>query len=529
MRNRLISKWLASGAGALTVALAMAPGIAAAQDRATDPSTLDILSVLVEKGVLTRQDADVVLGEARKRAETREAVVRVPYVPEALREQITQEVRQEVLKTAKAEGWAQPGALPGWLDRISFSGDIRVRGEGMLFQQGNAPTVLDVNAINADGGFNRLEVLPFRDTIDDRFRARVRTRFGAEMAINRYVDAAIRFATGDIRDGNSTNATLTQNFGHYQVGFDRAFIRVRPFAEDSMFAGTGVTFGKFDNPFVSTEAVFDRDLQFEGAALKLAARFGSGEGAPNLFLTAGAFPLEEYEFTQKDKYLLAGQIGAGVSPVAGIRLQAAASYYHYNGLQGRYNTPGLRDNDFTAPTRVQFGNSIFNLRNDGTAINTVLFGLASDFSVASVYARAEFDINPTMSASIEFEGARNLAFDDKDLIARAVPSSSGDTLLHARVRVGHRDLDPQGAWQMNAGYRRLEGDSVPDLFTDSDFGLGGTDQKGFVVGASWAPFDRVTLSGTWYSARTIDLIAPTGLPAAPVDTDTVHVDLAVKF
>jgi hypothetical protein len=528
MRNRLSAKWLASGACALT--LTLMSGTAVAQERPTDPSTVDILEVLVEKGVLTRADADAVLGEARKRAENREAVVRVPYVPEAVRDQIKEEVRAEVIQTAKAEGWAQPGSKrPSWLDSIDFSGDVRVRGEGVMYQGTNTPLVIDTNAVNEAGNFTTSDVLPFRNTIDSRTRARVRARFGVDVAINDYVSAGLRFATGDIRDATSTNATLTHSFGRYQVGFDRAFIKLTPFKDDSMFRGTKLVLGKFDNPFLSTEAIFDRDLQFEGAAATLSASFGDGSGAPRVFLTGGAFPLEEYEFTAKDKFLFAGQFGAAAEPVDGFRVEAAASIYHYTGVQGRYNTLGLRDFDYTAPSRVQFGNSLFNLRNDDDVPNTVLFGLASEFSVAAVYAHAEFDLNPELAASIEFEGGKNLAYDEANLIARKVPGASGDTLLHARARIGHKLMDERGAWALSAGYRRLEGDSTLDLFTDSDFGLGGTDQKGFVVGASWAPFDRVLLSGSWYSARTIDLLTFSNLPAPPIDTDTVHLDLSVKF
>lgn len=527
MRNRTSAKWLASAACALT--LLVAPGVAAAQERPTDPSTVDILEVLVDKGVLTRADADAVLGEARKRAESREAVVRVPYVPEALRDQIKEEVRAEVIQTAKAEGWAQPGSRrPSWLDSLDFSGDIRVRGEGLLFQGTNTPLVIDTNAVNADGEYGVLEVLPFRNTIDNRVRGRVRARFGVDAQVTEMVSAGIRFATGTLEDSNSTNATLSGSFGRYQVGLDRAFIKVKPFGKDSALRDTKLVFGKFDNPFLSTEAIFDRDLQFEGAVGKLAYSFGEGNDAPTIFATGGAFPLEEYEFTARDKYLFAGQAGFAGEVVDGFRLKLAGAYYNYQGVQGEYNTPGQRDNDFTAPRRVQFGNSVFNLRQDATPVNTVLYGLAQEYSVAAAYGEAEFDLTDVLVASLEFEGAKNLAFDLADLAARAVPGSSGDTLIHARARIGHREMDTAGAWALSAGYRRLEADSTLDLFTDSDFGLGGTDQKGFVISGSWTPLDRVMLTGSWYSARTIDFVSNSGA-ALPIDTDTVHLDLAVKF
>jgi len=44
------------------------------------------------------------------------------------------------------------------------------------------------------------------------------------------------------------------------------------------------TRGRFSNPFVSTELVWDRDLNFDG----LSSRYGTGKA----FLTVGAFAVE---------------------------------------------------------------------------------------------------------------------------------------------------------------------------------------------------------------------------------------------
>ncbi|WP_417318345.1 putative porin [Erythrobacter aureus] len=532
---KLITRLLASAAIALA-ASSVSTG-ALAQTRTTDPSTLDILDVLVDKGVLSREDADDVLAEARRRSEVDAGTVRVPYVPEAVREQIRDEVKKEVVATAKSEGWAQPDALPEWLDRFRFSGDIRVRGEHIGFGSSNVPySVPDVNAINADGEYYVDDVLPLRAITEDRFRTRVRGRFAIDGRVNDHVEAGVRLVTGNLMDPVSTNESLTGNFDKFTVGLDRAYIRLRPFAKDHRFGGTNLVLGKFDNPFFSTELMFDRDLQFDGAAATLSAAFGGGEDAPRIFLVGGAFPLEEWDFTGNDKYLFGGQIGFAGSPTPGLRLQAAAALYEFSHVQGQFNTQGLRDNDYTAPDRVQFGNTMFNLRQDNGIVNTILFGLASEYRVAALTALAEFDLTPSLVASIEFEGLQNLAFDEQDLLDRSPDPvnfplvSSGDTAWHARVGIGHRDFSVPNAWMLKAGYRRLEGDSTLDLFTDSDFGVGGTDQKGFVVQGSWALMKNTWLTGSWYSARTINLLDPTtGGIAFPVDVDTFMFDLNANF
>lgn len=534
MRSANLTIRLLASTAAMLAASSISPAFA--QTRPTDPSTLDILDVLVEKGVLSRDDADNVLTEARRRTEEDAGTVRVPYVPEAVRAQIRDEVKKEVIETAKSEGWAQPGALPEWLDRFKFSGDVRIRGEHIGFGKSNTPLVPDINVINADGEYYVDDVLPLRATTENRFRSRVRARFAIDAKVNDHVDAGIRLVTGNPTDPVSTNESLTGNLDKFTVGLDRAYVRLRPFGRDDRFGGTNIILGKFDNPFFSTELVFDRDLQFEGVAATFSAALGDGEDAPRVFLTGGAFPLEEWDFTGNDKYLFAGQIGASGSPTPGVRLKAAAALYEYSHVQGQYNTPGLRDNDYTAPDRVQFGNAMFNLRQDNSVVNTLKFGLASKFRVAAITALAEFDVTPSLVAGIEFEGLKNLAFDEQDLLDRSLDPvnfplrSSGDTAWHARASIGYPNFATPNAWKLSAGYRRLEGDSTLDLFTDSDFGLGGTDQKGFVIQGNWAPMKNVWLTGSWLSARTINLLdVTTGGTALPIDVDTFMLDLNVKF
>ena len=62
-------------------------------------------------------------------------VTRVTYVPEAMKKEIRDQVKQEVLAQAKSERWGEPGALPDWLDRFNFESDIRLRYEQTSFAE----------------------------------------------------------------------------------------------------------------------------------------------------------------------------------------------------------------------------------------------------------------------------------------------------------------------------------------------------------------------------------------------------------
>ncbi|HEY3639077.1 MAG TPA: putative porin, partial [Rhizomicrobium sp.] len=122
----------------------------------------NLIRLLVKQKVITQQSANALIKEAEQEAAQAKAakatvaaapvpipaerpdlpppapgVVRVPYVPQIVRNQIRDEVKAEVLKEAKAENWAQPNALPSWVKRISLNGDFRFRDEFDLYGKNN--------------------------------------------------------------------------------------------------------------------------------------------------------------------------------------------------------------------------------------------------------------------------------------------------------------------------------------------------------------------------------------------------------
>ena len=537
-------------------------GSASAQDRPTDPTMQELLDLLVGTGVVTQEQADALVAKARERAAADEAdgVIRVPYVPQSVRDEIRDEVRQDVVQTAREENWAQPDALPEWLDRFHFYGDVRARFEAQLFQDNNA-IASDPAAVNAasdggaDGFLARGEALPLLNTQDDRYRARFRARLGVRVDLGKWAEADLRFVTGNPEDPLSVNQTLEGNFDGFVVALDRALLRLRPLHNSATFSGSSLTLGKFDNPFFSTELMFDPDLQFEGASATLRASLG-GAGASNVFVTAGAFPLNEFAFTGNevsDPVLYAGQIGARFQPTDRVRISLGGGFFFYDNVRGEENDIGLRTRDASAPATFGFGNTLINIRNDAALENTIRFGLASRFEVAQAVAAIDFDLTENYSATIFGEYAVNTAFDPDALVERApgfdgqdivlVPfllPSTGDTAYNVFASFGHKDIAVVGgsgrtawsrnAWRVTAGYRYMEADSTYAAFTDSSFGLGGTDQEGLIVEFAYGLSEHLLLEGRWIAARSLDFIDPrTGLEAPTIDTDTIFIDLTGRF
>jgi hypothetical protein len=67
----------------------------------------------------------------------------------------------------------------------------------------------------------------------------------------------------------------------------------------------------------------------------------------------------------------------------------------------------------------------------------------------------------------------------------------------------------------------VERDAVLDGFTDSDFRLGGTDAKGYILGGSYGVAKNVSTTARLLSADSVS--------GAPLSVDVIQFDLLVRF
>lgn len=162
--NMKRNQWLLMLAVAATLS---GPAVAQAPAESTAPegnsTTVHLIRLLVEQGVITDAQANALLQQARQEAQTasqrrpepevREGDVRVPYIPEVVRDEIREEVKQEVMAQAKAENWAAPNTFPDWVSRVKLFGDVRVRNESRFFSGDNIDQLVDGQKYNEDGPF----------------------------------------------------------------------------------------------------------------------------------------------------------------------------------------------------------------------------------------------------------------------------------------------------------------------------------------------------------------------------------------
>ena len=119
--------------------------------------------------------------------------------------------------------------------------------------------------------------------------------------------------------------------------------------------------------------------------------------------------------------------------------------------------------------------------------------------------------------------------DDPDATVTEYPYGGGDTGWQVRLAIGSA-LDAGqgnvtaarvGDWNAWLAYRRLESDAVMDAFADSDFGIGGTNVRGWQIGGSYAIAPNTLLGGRWMSAE--EIVGP------PFSVDRLFIDMSVRF
>lgn len=561
---------------AVALAALLWAGAAAAQSAASVPAereslealretTLALIELLVAQGTLTRERADQLLAEARQRAAVRSAasapapgqwgapppvapappVTRVPYLPQTVREQIRNELREEIVARARSERWGVSNATAEWTERLLVSGDLRVRGQADRYASDNlsplelvaasaatlATRAPDLAAASASG-------LPLGNTQVDRKRSRLRARLGVTARVADGVTAGLRLATGSTSDRVSTNQTLGQNFNKASFAVDQAYLQLDPF--DWLSASAG----RIPNPWFSTDLVWNESLAFEGGSLTL--RRPPAPTARWLpFATVGYFPVRESAPPRRGRGILGAQLGVQweASELTRVRLGLAQYRFRYfeGMVDGDYSAvtgPGASYGQYEYEAGLrQRGNTLFLTNNPleiaaGLTLDRARWGLASRFEPWALTLAAQWSHFAPVVVSLSAELVRNEGYDRGEIARRTGGLYLDDARVFgagARLTVGAAAVRERGQWQAQLAYRWLGSDAVPDAFVDSDIGLGGTNVRGFAIGASLGLARDTVLGLRWISGRTISSPTVRNGSGDSFGVDNLQVDLNVRY
>jgi hypothetical protein len=506
-------------------------------------TVVNLLQALVDQGVISREKAAQMVKSAQEKAATEaaaqakadEGAVRVPYVPQIVKDEIAKQVAEEVkpgvvkdvIAEAKTEQWGVPAALPDWLSRVRVSGELTLREESLLYDGNNAhDQFYNYYAINQAGSINAASLgqNEFLDDNETRVRFRGRARLGVDADLSDSITAGMRLVTGNTTDLVSETQTV-DGTAPYQFGLDELYIRLDE-RNAQRFPYLTLVAGRFLNPYQTpTDLIFHKDLTFTGAAATY--RLGLGDGSPeqsNVFVTVGGHPVQEIEFSADDKWLVAAQIGTNLRWGDSQHLRVAGAFYDYFNVTGRVNPPGEPGlYNYTAPQFLRYGNTVFDIAN-GANPAANLFAYASKFRLG--------DANTTYTVGVgryqlgwTVDAVKNFGFNYQDIIdltGKAPASRQRSLGAQTEVSFGYPVVLTPGAWRAVIGYRYLQGDAVIDAYTDSDFHyFGGTDARGYYFLAEYGLANHVWVRLRYTSANEID--------GPHFGVDTLQLDLSTRF
>ena len=488
--------------------------------------------------------------EEKAQAGAPDDAVRINHVPAFIKEEIRNQVRsdlhadvlQDVLTQAKNEQWGIPYALPSWVNKVSFKGDIRLRAQDDIFASSNqAGSYTDVSVVNASGGFANAGPDVYTNVTEDRLRLRARARLKIDAKVTEGIKAGLRLSTGNQKDPVSTNQTLGTYDNRYQTVWDQVYLEYKGYDEDR-YPYLTLVGGRMPNPWMSTDLVWDGDLAFEGVAATYRKNLRGSDNLldmtehdQTMFATIGAFPLQEVDWSANDKWLYGGQVGAEFQYIDQSKLKFALAYYVFDNITGvRNKTTDSKDMDYTAPQYMQKGNILFNIRNSNDPA-AELWALAAQYREINLTASYDMASYAPLHVVMSGDMVKNIGYDQKAIDRRAQgvveraqgwqyqsdPTKARTLGYQLGVTVGWPVVTQIGNWNVSLFYKYLERDAVLDAFTDSDFHLGGTDAKGWIVTYNYGLEDNAWVSARWITSDSID--------GAQMGVDSLQVDVNAKF
>lgn len=373
-------------------------------------------------------------------------------------------------QTASAVDW-------GVIDDVEFYGDLRVR----------------------------YEYFDNNDSADpETHRMRLRARLGSQVQFCNCALVDFRLASGS-DDPVSTNQTLKDCFSTKDIRLDLAYLRLQL----PICPTTELHLGKMRNPsweprFLSP-LVYDRDLNPEGIAVTMEQQLGCGA---KLLGLASFYIVDEDTSIKDDPWMMDFLLRAEMEWNC-INSQVAVGYY-------------FTENLAQADCKAFLGNY-----GQAGAGPTAWIG---DFAVLRLFGEIAMtlsDCEPLCTPSIVTlsAGYTHNFSDDYSIDGLSDERNSWTLQLqYGKAKTPH-------SWQSAIQYKSLGADSVIDAFTDSDWGRGGSNRKGWVIHGKYAICSWWTVEAKGFFTRRM---TDRGIGRREIVSDgknltRVQVDTQVRF
>jgi len=403
-----------------------------------------------------------------------------------------QELREDTDAGFTAAYKAKSG-MADWVDAVRFNGDFRGRYDGLY---------KDV------------------DGMVDRHRWRYRLRYGVTVDMLDDFEMGFRVGSGDVSGLSSTvdpisqNTTFENNGAKKGIYIDLAYASWNPLKGPDWNAKT--TIGKMENPFVFSDAVFDRDYTPEGVAQSVGYRLNDVHA---LKAIGSAWALDEISGSSLDPYFFGAQGRWDATwntkwvSTAGI---AIFSIINRDKLDND-DVPNINVGNDRAPVAGS------NLPAPTYAFNSIMADAGVTYTVENGI--------PTYNAKFPITVSGDFMHNN----------SAPDKNQAYSIGVIFGKSGKRGLWDLAYRYKHIEGNAWYEEFLNSDSGAyyptalansgqaagyrPGTNIKGHEVKLQYSPFDALTMGATGYFLEAVDPTPGVG----GSDIIRVQIDAVLKF
>lgn len=284
-----IARFILTGLGVLFFVFGSVPSYSAEVDV--------LINKLVQKGILTQEEATTLLKEMQKEGVRQKATVK-EVATEAAKETAKKTAKEAVEKESKI--WAK---LPSWVNNIKFKGDFRLRYQYQDKEK--------------DGGGS-----------DSRNRGRYRFRLGVSYAFVEKFKVGFSVASGE-GDPRSTNQTFTNSFEIPRLNLYTAYAEYKP-VKWLKFLG-----GQISNPlYRPQDLVWDTDIKPQGVAAEVKYPWAKNQ---YFFMVPAFYVLNEFKAEEENATMFALQAGVGMD---------VTKTFWFKFAPGMYITSHVKGNEF---------------------------------------------------------------------------------------------------------------------------------------------------------------------------------------
>jgi hypothetical protein len=419
------------------------------------------------------------------------------------------------LKVSKDLAEQKSYSVPDWTQRIKWGGDLRFRTRGDWAQSSQTTTGTPTGATAPVTAGSPLFG-------DQQWKNQVRARFYMDAKVNDFTHAFVRFAGGGT-NANSTNDTLNAFWNKPAAYFDQYYIMFEAPREvqrdyGKFFSDAKLWLGRIPNPFQYSEMVWDPDINPEGAAIQYTSPDIKIGGLPaiNLYTNDAMLWLDQNTLFNADHYPMLWVLQGGIKtekfgPLAST-VNVSTSMYDFSSMTGKLYTGSQNGSTATA----------------GTNSRDLQGAYKYNYQVLDVLAQIDND------KILDYEFPHGFYGDFIKNTACSSDTVNNGLLLGGYI--GKKNVKEPGDWKIKGEMRYIERDAIPEFMPDSDFygfgtwsaypypsvqanlsnnnGIplgGGTNGRGFVLGADYVLFKNTVLNFKWYWMKPIksdDLTSP---------------------